>query len=169
MEGGDQVDRISPEDSVVIKLSEIMQLSTRINIQTKMACWVDVAGHVSIVKVKVASDKENFETVIYNADFGYNLEMHVYDWNTDEEKKVTREKNLKNFHILTDRLIKNLNDILSYKWATKYTAYCNLIEMGCHQVFVDELSARDWVAKMKRKYGKVGGIVDYRSEILKVD
>ena len=55
----------------------------------------------------------------------------------------------------------------SAKCEKTYTAYCNLIDMGCSQVFTSEAAAKKWVAKMKKKYNKVNAIVGYREELVK--
>lgn len=136
-------------------LSQLFDIAMRINFETDMACWIDVAGHVSNVKISVSKakkdnygDKVTTHEMYYDRDYGNKKENddEFFQWAKDTEVA--------------------LNLVLSKSFTKKFTAYCNLIDMSCSQVFVSESEARRWVKRMKTKYEKVHAITGYKEELV---
>lgn len=136
-------------------LGQLFDLVMRINLETEMACWIDISGHVGAVKISVGKakkehylDKVTTHEMYYERDYGDKVEndKEFFDWAKDT--------------------IVALNSVLSKTFTKKYTAYCNLVDMSCNQVFVSEKEAKRWVRKMKNKYDKVHAIVSYKEELV---
>jgi hypothetical protein len=135
-------------------LAQIFDIALRINMETGMACWIDVSGHVGQVSISVAkAKKDHFLDKITKHETYYDR-----DWSGEELNKE--------FFEWAKDTISALNSVLGRTFTKKYTAYCNLIDMGCGQVFVSEPEAKRWVKKMKRKYDSVHAIVGYREELV---
>lgn len=136
-------------------LSQIFDIAMRINMETEMACWIDVSGHIGKVSISVAkAKKDHFLDKVTRHESYYE-----HDYGNKEETD-------KEFFEWASDTIAALNSVLEKTFTKKFTAYCNLIDMSCKQVFVSEPEAKRWVTKMKRKYGKVNAIVDYREELV---
>jgi len=79
---------------------------------------------------------------------------------------LNEDENLKEFLEDYEEAMKDLNSILSKTFSKKFTAWCNLIDMSCTQVFTSEYSAKKWTRQMNSKYSKVNAIVGYREELV---
>lgn len=120
-------------------LAQLFEVSMRINLETDMACFFDISGHVSQVSIKVNKDKKNYEKLTSH-------EMYYQrDWMEDRGEKE--------FITAATIALEDLNNILNAKWEKTYKAYCNLIDMSCSQTFTSEEAAKRWVSKMKEKSG----------------
>lgn len=136
-------------------LLQVFDVAMRINLETDMACWIDVAGHVSNVKVSVAkAKKEHFMDKVTNHEMYYHRDY-------GDPTEANQE-----FFQWAEETIAALNSVLSKTFTKKFTAYCNLIDMSCNQVFVSEGEAKRWVKRMKRKYDKVHAITGYSEELV---
>lgn len=136
-------------------LLQIFDLSLRINLETEMACWIDVSGHVGKVTISVAkAKKEHFFDKVTKHE-------HYYDCEWQKEDELFKE-----FAEWAKDTIDALNSVLGKSFTKRYTAYCNLIDMSCSQVFVSEPEAKRWVKKMKRKYDVVHAITGYKEELI---
>ncbi len=134
-------------------LAQIFELAMRINLETEFAAFVSVSGHISQISISISKGKKDyFLDKMTKHEFYYHPAWEDHSWFPDfmESAKIA---------------ITDLNNILSATWTKTYKAYCNLIDMGCEQVFTSEEAAKKWCAKMKRKYNKVHAIVDYREEL----
>jgi hypothetical protein len=135
-------------------LAQLFDLALRINLETSMACWVDISGHVGQVKISVAKSKE-----------------HYFDKVTTHEMYYERgygdpKENDSEFFTWANDTIGALNSVLGMTFTKRFLAYCNLIDMSCSQTFVCESEAQRWVKKMKTKYDKVHAITGYKEELI---
>lgn len=136
-------------------ISQLFEVAMRINLETDRCCFFDVSGHVSSVKIKVVGSKEKYLERITTHEFYYS------------EDEYQDDKGMAEFLDRAKIALDDLNNVLSAKWDKRYTAYCNLIDMSCDQVFTSEAAAKAWVKKMKRKYESVHAIVGYKEELMK--
>lgn len=136
-------------------LTQIFEIGMRINLETDMCCFIDVSGHVDHFEIKIAKSKENH--------FLDKFSSHKLYY---KRSYLSEEENLKEFLEDYEEAIKDLNLILSKTFSKKFTAWCNLIDMSCHQVFTSEYSAKKWTKQMKSKYGKVDAIIGYKEELV---
>lgn len=137
------------------QLSQIFEIGMRINLETNMACFIDVSGHVDHFEIKIAKEKQN-----------HYLDKFCSHKLYYKRSYLSEEENLKQFLEDSKEAIRDLNSVLSKTFTKKFTAWCNLIDMSCHQVFTSEYSAKKWVNKMKSKYNKVDAIVGYREDLI---
>jgi hypothetical protein len=137
-------------------LNQLFEIGMRINLETQMACWIDVAGHVDQISIKVSRSKEKYQD---------RLTSHSIYYKKDYES----DQGLADFKLAANIALEDLKTILVQKFDKKYIAYCNLIDMSCNQPFTSEAAAKQWVKKMKRKYDKVHAIVGYTEEFIKTD
>ncbi len=136
-------------------LSQLFELAMRINIETEMCAFVDLSGHVGQIKITIRNSKEDYLKQLTRH------EMYYYtDYGDDNGFADFMEK--------SNVAITDLNNLLTSGVDKKYTAYCNLIDMSCSQVFTSEAAAQAWVKKMKRKYGEVHAIVGYKEEVVRL-
>jgi hypothetical protein len=149
-------EKMTPEQrqTVIEALSQIMEIGLRINLETDFACWVTVSGHVDGFQVSVAQSKTNYNTKLTAHEFYY-------------FRDYADDKGFADFLEASKIAIDDLNKILSSKWTNMYTAYCNLIDMSCSQVFTSEAAAKRWVSKMKAKYDKVHAMTGYTCQPVK--
>lgn len=136
-------------------LSQLFEIGMRINLETDMACFIDVSGHVDHIEIKIAKSKKDH----YLDKFSTHKLFYRRSYLDEEE-------NLKEFLEDHKEAVKDLNSILSKTFTKKFTAWCNLIDMSCNQVFTSEHCAKKWVNKMNRKYKKVYAIVGYKEELI---
>jgi len=134
-------------------LSQLFEVGMRINLETEMACWIDISGHVNLMKISVAKSKEHFNNKLTTHEFWYS-------------KEYMEDKGYKEFMEGARIALNDLNSILSSDWTKIYKAYCNLLDMSCSQVFTSEEAAKKWVRKMERKYKKVDAIVGYSEDLV---
>lgn len=142
------------KEKVAELIGQMTELVVRINLETEMASWLDISGHVSSLKITVAASKENYQKKVTAHEMYYDV-------------SYSEDRGFAVFVETANEAIQDLNNLLSAKCEKTYTAYCNLIDMGCSQVFTSEAAAKKWVAKMKKKYNKVNAIVGYREELVK--
>lgn len=136
-------------------MSQVFEIGMRINLETEMACFINVSGHVDQFTVSVAKEKrDHYLDKFSNHEFYYHRNYGKQSENDAEFTKLAQDA------------ITDLNSVLSRTFTKKYTAYCNLIDMTCSQVFTSEKSAIAWTKKMKSKYNKVGAIIGYKEELV---
>jgi hypothetical protein len=136
-------------------MSQLFEIAMRINLETEMACFVTISGHVEQFTVAVCKHKKDHYTD--------KISSHEFYYERDYGDK---SENDKEFCELVHAAIQDLNSILSRTFTKKYTAWCNLIDMACSQVFTSEIAAKQWVKKMNTKYKKVHAIVGYKEELI---
>lgn len=135
-------------------MTQLFEISMRINLETEMCCFVNISAHVSQFEVKVAKSKEHYNDQLTKHSTYYDRN---YGDQAENDKEFCEEMQV---------AIRDLNSILSRTFTKKFTAYCNLIDMACSQVFTDEAPAKKWVARMQRKYRSVSPIVGYTEELV---
>lgn len=136
------------------RLDNLHSLCMRVNTETELHAWYEIHGHVDKLDIKVKAELGNYR---YEKVTSHEISYKKRDYQEQEDFE-------KRFLESTDIAIKDLNNIISKTWTSKYTAYCNLIDMSCSEVFSSEDAAKKWVRKMKRKYNKVGAIVGINEE-----
>ena len=141
-------------DKIKELLSQLFEVSVRINLETERCCFVDVSGHVDKILIRVNNSKTDYLGQLTKHEIYYRR-----DWMDDKGEKEFIEK--------AQIALEDLNNILKADFTKTYTAYCNLIDMSCSQVFTSEKAAKNWVKKMKAKYDKVDAIVGIKEELVR--
>lgn len=147
------------KDLLKDKVSQVLDLAMRINLETDLCSFVEVSGHVDQIKISVRQGKDDFNKRIHS------VELRYRPWSSYEKEEEFCEK----FNKDLDLAIKDLQNIVSSKWEYTYTAYCNLIDMACSEVFSSDEQAQKWKRKMERKYKSVHPICGVNKEIRKSD
>jgi hypothetical protein len=145
------------ESLITETLEQIMSLALRIDLETELCSFIDLSGHVQKLAISIRGGKDIYEDKVHKAEIRY----RPWDYENLEEFKTK-------FMAQSEVIIGDLQNILSDKWDYKYTAYCNLIEMSCSEVFSTEEGANKWIRKMKRKYSSVSPILGVKKEARKI-
>jgi len=169
LKGGEEMrhSRITKEhqEIVITRLNKIAHLAHQITINTPLACWYEMHGHVAIASITVCTDKENYNDKIHNAELS--CMPYYFDFLSDEETQKNHEEFIKKFKSNADTIIKDLKTILSDNWTKRYKVYVNCIDMGCSKDFISLKEAKKYEKSMRRKYKKVGAMIGIKEETVR--
>ena len=146
-------------------IAQICEVSARINIETTFCSFFSMSGHIGQISVDIRNSKDDFIEKVHYCEISY--QPTKFDFCSKEENEEREKKCRLQFHKEAAEILAVMQKVLSGGWSRTYTAYCNLIDMSCSQVFVTKKDAEKWERKMKKKYKSVNPITGIIEEVSK--
>jgi len=143
------------KDQIQEKLNQISDLIIRINLETDLAAWCSVNGHVNTINLSISETKDRFQDKLHKAELRY--QPFLWDFQSKEAQEEMIKKWFEEFKNDADQIIKDLSDTLAKNWEEIHIVSVSLKETSFSQPFLSIEEAQKYEKKMKRKYGKVTG------------